>query len=872
MKLLLSPLGRPTLQFLIFLALLGAITGPQSVAADELAANPVITQNIDENDLVPLAGNTRLEAVAANDRGAVSSEFPMEHMLLQLRRSPKREHALQKYLDQLEDPKSPNYHRWLTAQEVGLKYGLAAQDLTKITNWLKSHGFGVNRVYPNRMVIDFSGNAGQVSQAFHTEIHHLEVNGRSHVSNMRDPQIPVALAPAVVGIASLNDFRSQPQFHNQPNYTFGCGSSSTCYAVVPQDLATIYSLTPLFAAGVSGEGQTVVVVELTDVFDTADWNTFRTEYGLASAFPAGSYTQVHPGSCTDPGVLSGAEPEAILDAEWASAAAPSAAIVAASCASTNSTSGELIALENILNSGGTPPAIVSDSYGVAETLLGQAANATINNLYQTAVAEGVSVFAASGDSAAAFADQPFVRSGLESVASLGVAVNGEASTPYNVAVGGTDFGDTYAGTNSTYWTPSNGTTFGSALSYIPEIPWNESCASDLIVSYLGFPQAYGLGGLCNNLPADLSFLLNISGGSGGPSGCATGTPSAQGIVGGNCAGYPKPAWQSVLGNPSDGVRDLPEVSLFASSAPWGHSYVYYDSDPAEGGLSFSGGTSFASPIMAGIQALVNQHTGDRQGNPDPVYYSLANTEYGANGSASCNSTLGNEVAASCIFYDVTQGDNDVPCTGSVNCYTPSGTVGVLSTSNSTFQPSYPATTGWDFATGIGTVNAYNLVMAFSSTGPTSTPTATPTATSTPTPTATPTSTATPAPTPTPTPPPPPTPTPTPTPRVSASVSVSKGFLSFGKVKIGRSKVKGITLTNMAKKKGGAAIIFNGGIFSGSNEFAVSTNCTGQVRPKGKCSVTVGFAPSSPGAVSATITINGNASNGPQTIGVTGIGK
>ena len=168
---------------------------------------PLIAAAIDESALITLAGNTRPEATAANDRGAVSPDIPMEHMLLQLRRAPEQEHALEKYLDDLEDPKSPNYHRWLTPQEFGERYGLAAQDLAKITVWLQSHGFIVNQVYPSGVVIDFSGTAGEVRDAFHTEVHNLEVNGAAHIANMSDPRIPAALAPAVVGVVSLNDFR-----------------------------------------------------------------------------------------------------------------------------------------------------------------------------------------------------------------------------------------------------------------------------------------------------------------------------------------------------------------------------------------------------------------------------------------------------------------------------------------------------------------------------------------------------------------------------------------------------------------------------------------------------------------------------------------
>jgi hypothetical protein len=188
------------------------------------------------------------------------------------------------------------------------------------------------------------------------------------------------------------------------------------------------------------------------------------------------------------------------------------------------------------------------------------------------------------------------------------------------------------------------------------------------------------------------------------------------------------------------VRDLPDVSLFAANGVWGHYYPFCISDPSWGSCSGTpdtwaggGGTSFATPIMAGIQALVNQKTGERQGNPNPTYYSLAASEYGVNGNGSCNSTLGNTAGTSCIFYDVTQGDMDLPCSDSnVNCFDtsgrfPNGVIGVLSTSNSAYQPAFASTTGWDFATGIGTLNAANLVNNWPAPAPNFTLSSTPTA-------------------------------------------------------------------------------------------------------------------------------------------------
>ena len=671
----------------------------------------LITQSVDESKLVTLGGNTRPEARTKYDRGRVADSLLMEHLQLLLRRSPEQERELDKFLDDLHDSSSPAFHHWLTAKEFGERFGVADPDRETVKNWLRSHGLRLNVDYTNNVLIDFSGTAGQVREAFHTEIHNLNVKGVKHIANMSDPQIPAALAPAISGIVSLHDFRPYPMYRPRADYTVS-ESGIKHYLVAPGDLATIYDLNPLFSAGISGQGQTIVVIEDTDVYTTDDWVSFRSVFGLSS-YTNGSFTQIHPApptgsnNCSDPGT-NGDDREAIIDAEYASAAAPSAAIVLASCTNTV-TFGGLIALENLLNDDSTETELVSISYGECEAQNGASSNAAFNSTYQQAVAEGVSVFVSAGDHAAAGCDA------ADEDAVYGIGISGWGSSPNNVAVGGTDFGDTFAKTNSVYWKTTNSAKFESAKSYIPEVPWNDSCASLLLAEFKGYSETYGSSGFCNSIQGETDFLDTI-GGSGGPSGCATGTPSQSGVVSGTCAGWPKPSYQSVLGNPSDGVRDIPDVSLFASSGVWLHYYPYCFSGP--GGVPCTeapvdwpgaGGTSFSSPIMTGIQALVNQKAGARQGNPNFVYYSLAAAEYGSTGDKACNSTLGNAVANSCIFYDVTQGDNDVSCIGTQNCYQPSGANGVLSSSDGAYQPAYITTTGWDFATGIGTVNAYNLV-------------------------------------------------------------------------------------------------------------------------------------------------------------------
>jgi subtilase family serine protease len=674
------------------------------------AARVLITQPIDASRLYTLAGNTRPEANAQSDRGKVADSFAMDHMLLQLQRSLEQERALDNFIDQQHDSTSPNFHRWLTADQFGQIYGPAPLDIETVSGWLRSSGFTVNTVYPSGMLIDFSGTAGQVSAAFRTEIHRLSVNGKDHIANMSDPQIPEALAPVVAGIVSLHDFRPHSMRKARAQYRV------EYQIIVPADLATIYDLNPAFTAGYTGRGQTIALLEDSDLYNTADWETFRQVFGL-SGYTSGSLRTINPAppkgvsNCSDPGAAY-ADDEATLDAEWSSAAAPDATIEIAACADTETTFGFVIAAQNVINAK-VPPPIISLSYGFCEAVTGVALNALYRSSYQQAAAEGVSVFVAAGDEGAASCDSG------QGTATHGIGVSSAASTPYNVAVGGTDFADTSQGTTAMYWSSSNGPTYGSALSYIPEIPWNDSCAGSTVAVFYGYSVGYGPSGFCASSIAEQYDLFEVAGGSGGPSGCATGVPAANLVVGGSCKGYPKPAWQAgVPGIPSDGVRDLPDVSLFAATGLWGHFYVFCFSDPSNGGAPCTvppdgwaggGGTSFSSPIMAGIQALVNQKMGGAQGNPNPVYYKLAASS-----------------VASSVFHSITTGDNMVNCSGEINCFgagfvgrgreTPPTLFegnGGLSTSSQKYTPAFAAASGWNFATGLGSVDAYNLILNWS---------------------------------------------------------------------------------------------------------------------------------------------------------------
>jgi subtilase family serine protease len=658
----------------------------------------LITTRIDESQLVRLAGNTRPEANAKNDRGREPDDFPVDHMLLQLKRDPRLEQEFAAYIETLTDKNSPNFRHWMTADEQGEKYGVAQQDVDTITGWLQSHGFSVGYVYPNHMVIDFSGTAGQIRQAFHTEIHALEVRNEQHFANMTDPQIPAALAPVVEGVVSMHNFLPHAT-HDAAQYSYAGCNFGECLSLVPADLQTVYNVTPLLKAGITGKGMKIVVVEDSNSYSD-DWSVYQSKFDLKSY--GGTLSTVHPndaGNCTNPGT-NGSDVEADLDVEMVTAIAPAAEVELASCkdGETFATFGALLAIENIL-SADSPPPIISMSYGFCEVVSGATANAAFYSTFQSAAAAGVSVFVSAGDNGPTFCSRD-ITDGSD-YALTGIGVTGWGETPYNVSVGGTDFEDVYfdlkAGYPITnYWSvTNNATTFGSAKTYIPEIPWNSSCASYLFYSLEGYSVPYGTSGFCNSSTGE--GFLSTAAGSGGASNCAKGAGNTTYayVEGTNCTGYPKPGWQQgIFGNPADGVRDIPDVSLFAANGLWGHFLTICASDTTNGGKACTGapsgwdgigGTSAAAPMMAAIQALVDEKWGIRAGNPNPTYYSIAKGEYGTTGKLSCYSDEQTPGAtSSCVFYDITAGDNNVDCRYNgthfhADCYTPSGTNGALST-------------------------------------------------------------------------------------------------------------------------------------------------------------------------------------------------
>jgi len=667
-----SPLCRlgPLCLMLTLCAFSPAQTGPASR----------ITQPMNDAVRVTLKGNVHPLAQAHFDLGTVPNSFPASRMVLLLQRSPEREAALQQFLQDAHRPGSPTFHKWLKPDQLGERYGLTDSEIATVSGWLEEHGFAVSRINRAKTAIEFSGTAGEVRSAFHTQIHAYLVNGEEHYANDVDPQIPAALAPVIAGITPINDFRPKSYISHfgkavydsgskkfVADWTFPAGQDSL--ELAPGDFAVQYDLGPLYAAGITGSGITIGLIGASNV-DPTVVATYRSFFGL----PANPLNVVIDG--TDPGE-NDAVVESYLDVELSGAVAPGATINLYTAADTSVQSGLYLAAQRAVDD--DQASILSTSYGLCEQDLGSAGNQFWYSLWEQAAAQGQTSFVSAGDGGPAGCDD----FNNDQPAQYGIAMNGFSSTPWNVSVGGTDFYySSYNETSSaqqtqlaTYWdtVPTIFPTT-SLLQPVPEQPWNDSFGLNL-----------ANGGVYNaNTP-------DIVAGSGGPSNCASGTDASDGTYSSCSAGYLKPSWQTGQGVPNDGVRDLPDVSLFAAA---GENDTLYPLCAGEGDCVVSdgdltigivGGTSASSPAMAGILALIEQKYGP-QGQANYILYPLAAQHPSA-------------------FRDITTGSNIVPCQqGTPNC--------TLSTANDNTKGNYTfgyyAGPGYDLATGLGSVDANQL--------------------------------------------------------------------------------------------------------------------------------------------------------------------
>ena len=669
---LFSTIARLALFLLLSLALVAALAAPQPPSGLPRIAGPV-----NEAARVPLPGNLHTLALPAGDQGAVDPALPTGRMLLLLARSPAQESTLQDFLRAAHTPGDPAFHRWLKPAEFARLFGPAASDLAAVTAWIESHGLTVNKLHAGS--IEFSGTAAQLSEAFHTGLHRYLVHGESHLAAAAEPSIPAALAPVLAGLASLNDFQPQPQFKllgsaafnakthlATPTWTYPA-SSGASYALAPGDFATQYDIKPVYATGITGAGQSIAIVSASNI-DLSLVQAYQSLFGLPANLPVVLVDGQDPGQ-------NAAALEAYLDVEIAGSVAPKATILLYTSAGSALTNGLALAALRAVED--DQAGLISLSYGECEAELGQGGNAFWSALWQQAAAQGQSVFISSGDSGSASCDSP-----AQASAYAGLAVNGIASTPYNVAVGGTDFYySQYASGSSAvasqlagYWSSPTTAPAVSLLKPVPEQVWND---------FFGLNLADG------GNPSTLS-TQTIAAGGGGSSSAALYSSSG-------AAGYPKPAWQSGAGVPADKLRDLPDLALFAANG-FNSSFYPICANPGDCAnlnpsgavvITAVGGTSAAAPAMAAIQALVNQSNASWSGQADFVYYPLAAKQPS-------------------VFRDISTGTNQVACyAGTSNCVSGS----LLSY---WVESGYPATTGYDQATGLGSVDVANLIKYWSS--------------------------------------------------------------------------------------------------------------------------------------------------------------
>lgn len=637
------------------------------------AENPPQITVIDNAVRVRLPNSTHPLVASASDMGQVDPNLRLGQILLILGPADAMQTTLQTFLDSLHDKNSENYHRWLTPEQFGERFGPSQADLDKIAAWLQQQGFDSIKISPGRSQIKFSGSAQIVEHAFQTQMHLYRRGSDIHLANNSDIAIPKALAGLVRGVNLQNFSFSKPALAQvvtvrrdaatgrwSPIKSASDFTSETL--IDPNDFAKIYDLDRVYSNGTNGQGETIAIVARTTV-ELSDVEAFRESFHLP---PNDPNIILNGPQELDPPSLDTLE--ASLDAEWAGAVAPAATVHVVASASTGTTDGVVLSSAYIVDNNLAD--VMGVSFEECEADLG-ASNSLFNALWAQAAAQGMSVFVAAGDQGAAGCDAGTVGEPAQN----GLAVNGLASTPFNTAVGGTAFNDT--GNYPQFWN-LDGVDL-SAIGYIPENVWNESCD-----------------------PAQTSncSVWSLDAGGGGVS-----------------TQYTKPAWQStsVSGVPNDSARDVPDVSLTAANHDGYLICVSVDSPCTFSTLGDQvflltatgvGGTSASTQAFAGIMALIDQKQGGRQGLANYGLYRLAANETFANCNSSNRTDPNLAAPPECTFNDITTGNNGVPGNDTLGANPPPG--------NTTGQLGYNAVSAYDLASGLGSVDGFNLVKAWTS--------------------------------------------------------------------------------------------------------------------------------------------------------------
>ncbi len=377
----------------------------------------------------PMTGNISGRAKRSIDLGLAPSGRKLDSLSLRFSMTAAQQADLNQLLAAQLNPSSPSYHKWLTSEQFGARFGLSAADMAKVSAWLTGQGFTITGIANSSTFIDFTGTVAQAQQAFGTEIHSVTYNGEQHIANLTEPTLPSAMASVVLAVSGLDDFKLKPRSRAlntgaldpaRPSFTAtncGPGVPSPCRFVAPADLYTIYDFPPA-SSNLNGAGITIAVMGQTDLTQ----NNVLPDPNIAAFRAAGGLPAINlrlqPASTTDPGVSTADIDEAHIDVEWSGASAPGATIDYVYSSDVINTS-----LFFAVDASPTLAPIITISYGLCESGLSATRRNSVNQLLQMANAKGITVMSSAGDSGATDCD-------TSGIASEGLAVDFPGSSPF----------------------------------------------------------------------------------------------------------------------------------------------------------------------------------------------------------------------------------------------------------------------------------------------------------------------------------------------------------------------------------------------------------------------------------------------------------
>ena len=641
--------------------------------SDAQGSPPVITlSKAAPVDIEPRFGSARMPRGAHPlarpelDVGRLDPERRIENLSLFFSLSPAQRKDRDALVEAQLDPKSPSYHAWLTPDSYRARFGARPEDIARATTWLASQGFLLHDTSPLGTRVSFGAKVKDLEKAFQTEMHTYRLGAETHYAMATAPALPNELLGVVLGVHNTHDFYAKPISRTTnagafarrsapaPRYTVNdpMGPDGGFQVLGPPDWATAYDVAKLYSPGIGGktlDGTGVTIgIVGTAAIAQSDIDAFRTTFGL----PARTVTMtLVPNTGIAAGGQGGGGVEAILDVEWSGGIAKGANV---NYVFTGQDDGNVDDASIYLIEQNIAP-VMSESYGGCEA--GNVptdadileTNGTAANLL------GITYMASSGDAGAA----DCVAQGFP-----GLYVDVPGSFPGVTSVGGTQF-------PMPTWN-SGGNLTSPGLEQV----WNES--NDPYGMYMGYPTGVGAGG-----GGISSIFLRPTYQSGAPSCAPVGT------------------LPFTLSAP---MRQVPDVALSAASGTPGY-YIEctFDSSTqdcaATGGMPFGtpiGGTSASSPSFAGFVAILNQAVGERLGNINPVLYQLEAATTGAS-----------------PFHDITSGSNEIACgKGGSDAGGPDGGVWPEAGCGAGGLYGYAAIPGYDCASGVGSIDGFNLVTAW----------------------------------------------------------------------------------------------------------------------------------------------------------------